>query len=435
MACLDPGSSDDLRQMHLHLAHRHDSVALSAMLAVSAAHMVSLGLMPETVLVAAQQNSLKAMIAVLNSLTLTSNNTRQITSDADNGTHVPSPALADDSIVASLLLLGPEIIHGEADNDRAKSHYLLLGAQSLIVERHKYFECQCALQHPARSWPEFQLDSPLYQSTLRSLAFTDIMACVPCAKRPLVGKEYWLDRAVHATHEGIRDLRPDPDLGYCARILSLLGDCATTVDGFFRGLIPDKSFFECQTKLLEQMEDFTRDLPEILELQTDASYHSPLGTEGKGKAVITAHNNAVFAAISHALASQIFLLRATDHVYDSPVLKTLCSRLAQSIARISVDDNSVATIMLWPLWVLGCESSADGCGEEASSRTHVKAILQTIYEQQRIKSVANCLRRLERDIWTVRSGQSTDLTEHASAAQQATWVRRCWDDKIEVILA
>lgn len=425
LGCLDPASSNELGSMYLDLIRQPESVALPAILAGSAAHMLSLNLIPEQVFVQAKQRSLKTMIKTLKDFNSTSIN------DLDTGTstqepHQPPTALNDASVLASLLLLGPGIIYGGSDHNIAHVRWLLQGARSLIVERYKYFQCHCGSTHPARSMPQFKLDSPLFVSTVRSLAYTDILACVPCAKKPLFHKAYWLDEATRSMYTGAQALRPDMDLGYCASILSLLGDCATAVDELYSQSINKTTFLARQAMLVKQLELAIQDLPPFVDSESIGDVQGPVN-----KHMIVAHNHSIRAASSHALATQIFLLRSTNLWPESPGITILRNRLYYLISSVPID-HPAATIMLWPIWVLGCECYSD---DDQPSRQYVTTILKSTYESSRMNNVEMCLTRLKQDIWTQRFEFLDEVLKQSQSLQQSAWVRRCWDQKIELLLA
>ncbi|RVX68468.1 hypothetical protein B0A52_07891 [Exophiala mesophila] len=258
--------------------------------------------------------------------------------------------------MASLFLLGPEIINPGDNHVLDKVEYLLRGARALIIERYKYAECQCPLNHPAHYVQRYKLDSPIFQCAIRTLAYTDTMACIPCARAPLIGKQYWLDRAVEAASESARNLRPDNDLGYCARMFSLLGDCADAIERLYVGAMDQVDFEHCRTILNHQLESAACEIPELIDLENSIRSNSP--PNHATVETIAAHNSSIKAAICHGLANSIFLLRSTDYQQSSPQVKMLCDRLFKYVDEISIDD-SIVTIMLWPLWVLGCESYSD----------------------------------------------------------------------------
>lgn len=428
LVCLDPASTGELRQMYFHLAFHHRFVTLYAMLAGSAAHLLALGLVEDTVFVSAQQRAFKAMI---DSLQCSAPGSRARLNEKGplQKNHLPSPSFDDDSVMASLLLLGPEIIHPDDNYVLDKVQHLLRGARALIIERHKYAERHCPLNHPARYVQRYKLDSPIFQCAIRTLAYTDIMACVPCARAPLIGKQYWLNRALQAASEGARNLRPDNDLGYCARMLSLLGDCAVAIEGLYVGSMDQEAFEHCRTTLIHQLENAASEIPERKDIENSIRSNSTpsLATVE----MIAAHNSSIGATICHGLANIVFLLRETDHRQNSPQVKMLCDRLFKSVSGISIDD-SIVTIMLWPLWVLGCESYLDSVNP---SRPQITTILERMYQRRQMKNSEKCLVTIKRDIWMHSSAHALDALDQLQPMQQSAWVRTCWENRIRPLLA
>lgn len=423
--CLDPASSNDLGSMYLDLIRQPGSVALHAILAGSAAHMLSLRMIPEHVFVQSKQKSLLTMIDTLKDFN--SNSENDVSKEKSlQRPHLAPIALSDASILASLLLLGPGIICGGNDHNLDHVRWLLQGAQSLITQRYRYFDCCCGLTHAARLMPRFKLDSPLFVSTVRSLAYTDILACVPCAREPLLEKKYWLEDAVSAMHKGAQHFRPDMDLGYCASILAFLGDCATAVHELYSKSITKSHFLLRGATLIRQLELAIQDLPPLVNMEDVAETRGMVDEH-----MIEAHNHSIRAALSHALATQIFLLRATNWSRKSPVITTLRDRLFHLISSVPLD-HPAATIMLWPLWVLGCECYPDN---DQPLRQYVTTTLKSRYENSRMHNVNTCLTRLQKDIWTQKIEPLDETSTQSQSLQQSAWVRRCWDKKVELLLA
>ncbi|KIW47426.1 uncharacterized protein PV06_00123 [Exophiala oligosperma] len=428
LVCLDPAASQDLGQMYYHLSTKEGSVTLRAMLTNSAAHLLSLGRIPDSTFALVQQKAFKALRCSLNNFTAESNmsiNDRT----SPNGHHMPLPSLDDDTIVGSLLLIGDEIIRPDDNYGVARVQYLLQGTHTLITERHKYFECQCPRIHPSRTDPIYKLDSPLFKSAADLLAWADIMSSVPCLRPPILDKRYWLEDAIQASQS-----RPHHDLGYCAQLLSLLGDCATAVHKLFTHNISEEDFIQLQKDLDLQLDAAMIHLPTPIAicadtpLDTDTQSSSPTDSNRSDSA--EAHNICITAAICHGLATRIFLLRATDHNKDSSRVKALCDRLLESLSQIPTD-HSVVTIMLWPLWVLGCESPIDDGAD--SLREFVTVFLRAIYTRQGMKNVEKCLVTLEEDIWSLEPSSPGQTRE--DRPRQSMWVWHCWNKGIKLLLA
>jgi len=428
LVCLDPASTGQLRQMYFHLAFHHRFVTLYAMLAGSAAHLLALGLVPETTFVVAQQRAFKAMISSLQGSASDSRTQLNATGQLQKS-HLPSLSFDDDSVMASLFLLGPEIIHPEDNHVLDKVHCLLQGARALIIERHKYNECRCPLNHPGRYVQRYKLDSPSFQCAIRTLAYTDIMACVPCVRAPLLDKRYWQDSAIQAALVGAKNLRPDNDLGYCARMLSLLGDCADVIERLYLGSMDQASFEYSRATLIDQLDDAVREIPERIDIEN--SIRSNSIPNYATMEMIAAHNSSIKAAICHGLANIILLLRSTDSQQLSPQVKKLSDCLFKSVSQISIDD-SIVTIMLWPLWVLGCESYEDSVNP---SRQQISTILEGMYQRRQMKNSEICLITLKRDIWVQPSVHDLEASDQLQSTQQSAWVRRCWDHRIRPLLA
>lgn len=433
LVCLDPAASQDLGRMYYHLTTKEGSVTLRAMLTNSAAHLLSLGKIPDSTFALVQQKAFKALRCSLNNLSEESN-TALIGKMSSNAHHMPFPSLDDDTIVGSLLLIGDEIIHPDDNYGVARVQFLTRGTYTLVTERHKYFECQCPRVHPSRTDPHYKLDSPLYKSTVLSLAWTEIMSCVPCARTPMMDKRYWLDEAIQASQESARQLRPNNDLGYCVQLVSLLGECATAVHNLFTQSVTEENFTKMQNHLDLQLDEAMTQLPNPIDIGTDTPLdtdtQSDSSTDSNRSDMAEAHNMCVTAAICYGLATRIFLLRATDHDKDSPRIKALRDRLLECLGQVSTD-HSVVTIMLWPIWVLGCESPVDDGAD--SLREFVTVFLRAVWQRQRMKNIKKCLVTLEERIWCLEPSSPGQTRE--DRPQQSAWVRHCWDNEIKLLLA
>ncbi|KIW37007.1 uncharacterized protein PV06_10905 [Exophiala oligosperma] len=427
LVSLDPAATYYLGQMYDDLTSKDESLTLRAMLSNSAAHLLTLGRVPESTFVLLQQQAFTAMRCSLKKLVAESSmlfsNRMPI-----HSLHMPFSSLDDDAIVGSLLLIDDEIIRPDNCYSAVRVQFLLQGTYSLVAERHKYFECPCPRPHPARSEPHYKLDSPLFQSSVSFLAWADIMSCVPCARPPILDKRYWLEGAIKTSRENARKLQPNNDLGYCAQVLSLLGDCTTAVHSLYTQIISEEEFTQMGSYLHQQLDQAMADLPEPKE----ASIDTPIqGLIGVSKAtMVEGHNACIAAAICHGLATQIFLLRATDHERESPQVTTLCDRLFSSLRQLSAN-HSVVTISLWPLWVLGCESHG---GVDNSTKEFVVMFLEAVFKRQCMKNVERCLITLREEVWTL-DPSSTDQVCEKPPVPQSAWVWHCYNQGIRLLLA
>jgi hypothetical protein len=404
-ACLDPASSDHLKGMYLDMIYNEKQVALDAILAASSAHMFSLGYVSESSFFAAKQRSLTSMITELNGI-----------NSAVVDIHHHAPVAVDDAtLLAALLLLGPEIINAGSKEGPAQVRWLLQGARTLIVERHKYFACLCPLAHPGRPLLRYRLDSPIFTSCVRSLAFTDIITSVPCARRPVIHKKYWLPDALLAAEEGLRTMKPDPDLGYSADVLSLLGDAVSDVSDLLTKSTSRETFLGNECILQGRLDNAVESVQRHLTGDMTGSH---------------AYNIAATTCL--ALATKIFLLRGTDFASASPLVEVLRSRLYEMMSIVPIE-NSASTTLLWPLWVLGCESYADST---RPSRHDVSTHLQRLYDSQRMKNVKQCLDTLRGRIWHRHAEACmSEQCLGCGRQEQSSWVLRCWQERIELLLA
>lgn len=104
-------------------------------------------------------------------------------------------------------------------------------------------------------------------------------------------------------------------------------------------------------------------------------------------------NSLIFAAISHALATRVFLLRTAEITHNGKGLaatlspdtikvriQACVSELHQAICAVPLYTNAV-TILLWPLFVLGCESE-----ENSVKRRKVETTLEGMRQKENINT-------------------------------------------------
>jgi len=212
-------------------------------------------------------------------------------------------------------------------------------------------------------------------------------------------------------------------------MLSLLGDCADVIERLYLGSMDQASFEYSRATLIDQLDDAVREIPERIDIEN--SIRSNSIPNYATMEMIAAHNSSIKAAICHGLANIILLLRSTDSQQLSPQVKKLSDCLFKSVSQISIDD-SIVTIMLWPLWVLGCESYEDSVNP---SRQQISTILEGMYQRRQMKNSEICLITLKRDIWVQPSVHDLEASDQLQSTQQSAWVRRCWDHRIRPLLA
>lgn len=431
--CDDVVAMHQLGQVYYYCSIKSESIALRAILASSAAHLLSLGKIPATTFMILQRKAFEALRHSLGTLMRTPN-TLTHNGSLHHGRHIPLSSLDNGTIISSLLLIGDEIIRPDEKHSTTRAHFLLQGTCALVNERYKYFECTCLNSHPARLEPRYKLDSPYFRSAVQSVFWVDIMSCVPCVRPPILDKKYWPEELNYTAQQETIALRDNSRLPCYIGLLSLLGDCATAVYRLYTYAISSEEFTERQIQLNLQLEEAIAELS-ISETESSSS-DTPRENPGKltRLAVVDDRGLYVGATVSHGLANRIFLLRATDHKHNSPPIRDLCDRLYQSLSKIPVS-HSVATMLLWPLWVLGCESHLD---TDDNWRGFVVTFLQEIYERQCIGNVMKCLTTLRERIWTLDvstpSEAGGDKTDN-HLVQQFSWVKHCWNQDIRLLLA
>jgi hypothetical protein len=241
---------------------------------------------------------------------------------------------------------------------------------------------------------------------------------VPCARKPIIDKKYWLPAALQAAKEGLRTMKPDPDLGYSAAVLSLLGDSVSDVSDLLTEFTSRETFLGNECVLQGGLDNAVESVQRHLTGDT-TDYN-------------VSHVYNIAATTCLALATKIFLLRATDFDSDSPRVEVLRAKLHEMMSMVPIE-NSASTMLLWPLWVLGCESYA---GSIRPSRHDVAAHLQRLYESQRMRNVKQCLDTLVGRIWHRHSEVCMEEQCFGCGRQeQSSWVVHCWQERIELLLA
>ena len=440
------------------------SVLLPAVLASAAAHMSTMGLLSPVVALGKNERALREMsrsMRTISNQSLTINNRATSTK-----VHEALRAIKDDTVAASIVLVGSGVIQG---HELSQILPLIRGSASLIREWYHYLKCTCVRAHPARRDPNLGLDRKMYQIAARMLANFDIMSCVPCARAPILQSRYWFDD-LHSELTSQPFPIPDTCLGYCGRVYTILGESASLIEKLYTTAITPDTFAELQDHLLSQLGIAASEIPplkanqpqpppppppppappETDSKQSNEKAKSPTVQSDAEKEIVETHNGCVSSAIAHMLAAKIFLLRAVNHDQSSPRIRQLAEALELALNSISLDSTAL-NIILWPLLVLGCESYA---GDERRKR--VTDFFDRVFEKLKVVNIKTCQDVVEKRIWKLGSlsslsptsvadsgfgeelevsGNVDEVKSSSSKTLQAAWVRYCWQERIEIMLA
>ncbi|OAL45806.1 hypothetical protein IQ07DRAFT_603739 [Pyrenochaeta sp. DS3sAY3a] len=405
--CLDPDGSYDMHVGFMSLVCEPNSAFLLVLLAYVASHLAALGIIQEATMLSMSQRALAAMVRLLDSI---SPSKRELQ-------HQRPKAIPDNIISSAMLLASSEILRGSPTK---KLKTLLHGVKALIVERCRHHSHR-ALGFEDSSKDFLQQETAIFRSTADAFISVDALTGLPCPRAPIMQDREWYYQSTNHRMIVGKPQFLDPLLGYCIPIFEILGDSRIFLENWFQGGLPEATYFERRAELLFRYDELCENLPPQCSKTTDSSTQLPAERH-------ILHNESVFAAIAHALASKVYLLRATDYVQNTPQIAQLVEQLREAILRVPIG-SSVITIMLWPLWVLGCESY-----EGTENRANVQRMLSAMHEKEHILNIKVCLQTLIQQIWTLHSVPKC-TTSLEKRTRQAAWVRYCWERGIELTFA
>lgn len=398
----NPNVAFDFRAANFSLFMDGESALFQTTLASSAAHLVAVGSLSEAEALEIQHRALHAVITSMRSSKPTT-----------GGRPV---YLSDDCISASQNLAGTAVIRG-CDLQKVLIH--IQGTVSLLKAR-------CAWDRSAGK-SDSLVKSPILGPTVRFLGYFDVFCSVPSPRRPLLSTAFWEERIFPGLDQDMaRCHRPDSVLGYAGGIFCLLGESSGLICDFFEAHIGVETFSSRQKVILQRLRHAMQHIPA-------AQYHveAPLDASFRGDSWETVNDNAcIAAAMSHGLATEIFLRRA--NITNPAIIAQLSANLYNSVLGVPLDSNSV-TMMAWPLFVLGCESVPG-----STRATRVVQLLQGMLEKMNILNISRCFDVLKGVIWPLANNhQGIELGpegEEYIDSTQTDWVHYCWREGIELCL-
>lgn len=395
-------------QQYLHMLLGDDSALLPAILACTASHMAIAGLLPDVEFLERRQ---AALIRMMKTVSLHVNkNTR----------NKPSTEM-DASIAASMMLTGMEVTQGSS-------------CQSILAllqgVKHQWDWRRTGSFDREDEGIESAVRNGLLMSNVKMMAYFDIMCCVPCARSPTLEQRAWdtyLSHSDHAEEPGFGE-GPDVVFGYCERVLPLIGQSSSLINSLFTETISAQTFLSSRKRLLHDLRRCCEKLPPMYYL---IDYSAEISQPGAHESARN-HNACISAAFAHSLATQIFLWRAYRHDSDAPInLEGAVDMLASFTRQVPLETSS-ATMMLWPMFVIGCESqSGTELREEISRR------FRMMFSKQKLMNIRAAHDALQQQVWAAESvtenpkgGFCWGMTE-----SERSWVWHCWREKIDLCLA
>jgi len=150
-----------------------------------------------------------------------------------------------------------------------------------------------------------ELDSLQFVITKQMLAYFDIFSCVPCVRRPILDKRYWLADEACVSEENIEGSGLDPVVGCFSAVVALIGRSSALVCAVFEDEIEMRQYLIARDELLKLLASW-----KLLDRPRHAhpGVHPFKPTPVNGSGV----HNLFLAGNAHSLATQIFLHRTTN---------------------------------------------------------------------------------------------------------------------------
>ncbi|TEA11827.1 hypothetical protein C8034_v007123 [Colletotrichum sidae] len=421
----DSADRSSVRDPYLAFVYRPDSLLLPATLAAGASHLYAAGVLKQADAFERKQRALNRVIACVRQ--------HRSASAADPPAVLPF-YVSEEAVAASLCLIDLEIMLG-SHTDVLQP--LIRGAKAQVDERRR-------ITRMARGRLACPRPTIMLGMNIKMLAWMDTFSCVPCARRPVLDRKFWADEVLPLTARNPRG-RPDLVFGLSTDMFALIGSAATLVQELLGGTAPREAFAPARAALLRDLAQKSRELPR----PTFGPYCREEGegadAASAGALKIRTKNACIAAARAHSLATQIFLLRADNTTDPLPRPSELAEELLDAIVKVPIDTHA-STLMLWPVFVLGCESV-----EGSPWRPFVEAQLQRMFAKERLLNITVALDALRSRIWKVEvegvrrlaggeDGGSTGAREHARHSPEGPegpegWVRQCWREKLQLCMA
>lgn len=253
----------------------------------------------------------------------------------------------------------------------------------------------------------------LLKMRITQMCYFDTMCCVPCARRPVVPRTFWNDFVLPFLETGLSKSQPDLFFGFGFRIFPLIGEAAALAEDLFESQVASGQFMISQDKILSDLECAMDRIPAMVEC--------PCPDEATEDSIqLQNHNGCVLAARAHAVATQIFLMRADPAgiacMKEKIGIALQVNQLRDLVYSILPSLNA-ATMMLWPLFVLGCETPVGT--QRCVFEEHVDSMLA----ERWFLNIASTIDALREVVWKLGS------------SEQENWAWHCWRARISLCLA
>ena len=372
----DPSSS--ALSDHIALALEPESLLFETIMASAAIHLSLAGLVDQQLVCTKKSRALNAMRAAI-ARRQTINMSRYSTKSSKSPYPLPLDLRDCMVLCASTSLIGMELSQG---SPLSQILPLIRGSTTLIMEG--FYAAHDGSSPPA-----------IFRHCQRLVAYFDVLSCVPYPRAPLLDADNWFrDRDEES-------LNHDPLMGCFSEIFVLIGKAASLIRAFYSGQVEGKEFSVQQYLLISQLDAWQP-------FQGRATMQGALSNDMQ-EFVSAQTGNA------HKFATMLFLVRSgkVTETISLHHVQNLISRLRHTISCVPINSPFIAT-MLWPAFVLGCES------RESSEQAETTQWFLDVLLKQRFENIRVALKALQENIWPNAC---------------LNWVKLCWDHKIQLILA
>lgn len=272
------------------------------------------------------------------------------------------------------------------------------------------------------------LKNELLMSNIKMMAYFDIMCCVPCARPPILEQSAWDTYLTYSTDRSGLTAGPDVVFGYCTGLLPLIGESAALIHDLFAQNISLMAFLSSRKQLICSLQRCCDELPP----QNRPFQCSEQSFQDADYGRTRNHNACISAALAHGLATQIFLWRAYSHQSEIDVDYSFAVQVLASLTREVALDTSPATMMLWPMFVLGCESRPG-----TSLRQEIIFRFRMMLAKQGLMNIRSAYEALLHRIWLldVANEDCQDVCLFTDETLRPPWTWYCWKEKVELCLA
>jgi hypothetical protein len=429
---LNRARSSEICAAQIYELHDADAGLRSALLISSATHLFVQGVVSKIEFLKIRQRALRAISNAVLARQEPDNSTQRFLKTTSVATHpwgqVGSLNCSDAYLSASLNLSATGLILGEPLHNILP---LIQGTVLFVMERHRFADYASKRQSSSPLAATSNISSHSFTITKRMLAYFDIMSCVPCARTPYMAEHYWFTDKACVEQQNMDGSGLDLIMGCFPVLFALLGRCSTLVNSRFKNVISLDKLHTIEVSLLHDLQHWTP-LPQRLPILNASPGHGSYTFHASDYRICVSAGNA------YSLATQIFLLRSRDFDETSSQVEALVHLLSIEVLQVPIESAPMTT-MLWPLWVLGCESY-----DSATRDDTIMPIFNRLLDRQSFRNIHLTLEALRNRIWRLGHGTGEialkeRVVEKSSPSQypwrQSEWVKYCWVEKVELTLA